>query len=320
MELYLGIDGGGTRTRAVLVDAQGLIHGEGEAGAANYNNIGLPAAVSALQAASEAAWRDAGRAFGAAAFCHAGLAGAKSSLDFARLSAALESARLAPPGRLSVTNDLHNALSGGLAGQPGIALIAGTGSNCLGRNDRGDYFMCGGWGWLLDDEGSATGLALAALRAAVRSADRRSGDTALLNASLAFFGLNEANEILAALYTSGLPVDKIASFAPVVTRLANEGDAQALAIIDAGARALAELVATTSRELAFPDQAPAVVLLGGSARSGAPYQPKIEAAIRDNLPKARIVDPVYEPHWGAAFNALQQAGLPLPSRLRWTRS
>jgi N-acetylglucosamine kinase-like BadF-type ATPase len=314
MDFFLGIDGGGTRTRAVLVDAHGVIHGEGVAGPANYHNVGLPAASAALHAATSRAWNAAGRAFAPAAACFAGLAGVKSASDIAQLTSAAETAGLAPAGCVTVTNDLHNALAGGLVGNPGISLIAGTGSNCLGRDIEGSMFMCGGWGWLLDDEGGAVGLALAGLRAAARAADGRGPATALLQAAYAFFGLSEANEILGRLYAPPITPDQLAPFAQVVTRLAAERDAKAEAIIDEGAAALAALVAGTAKKLSFPE-GPAVVLLGSCARSGAPYQPRIEKAIRAAVPRARLVEPAYEPVYGAAFNVLRAAGKKLPSLL-----
>ena len=315
MDLYLGIDGGGTHTRAVLVDARGAVRGEGEAGPSNYHNVGLAAAGASLRAAAERAWAAADRPFGPASACFAGLAGVKAAVDIARMTAAAESAGLARPGSITVANDLHNALAGGLAGQPGIALIAGTGTNCLGRDARGATFMCGGWGWLLDDAGGGVGLALSGLRAAARAADGRAPATTLLPAALAFFGLAEADELLARLYAPPITPDQLAPFAEVVTRLAAEGDDTALRLLDHGAHALAALVAGAAAKLDFP-RGPAVVLLGGCARSGAPYQPRIEAAIRAALPGARIVEPIYEPRHGAALNALRVAGKKLPPLLR----
>lgn len=315
MKLYLGIDGGGTTTRAVVVDASGAVLGEGAAGPANYHNVGIASTSSALHLAAKRAWQSAGLPFAPAEACFAGVAGVKASIDIARLTSAAESAGLAPADAITVANDLHNALTGGLAGRPGIALIAGTGTNCLGIDESGNTFMCGGWGWLLDDEGGAMGLALEGLRAAVRSADGRAPATALLPAALAFFGLSEANEILARIYAPPITPDQLAPFAKVVTRLAGEGDPVCEAILDRGASALAGLVAGVAKKLSIPF-GPAVVLLGGCARSGAPYQPRVEAAIRSAVPGARLVEPVYDPHHGAALNALRIAGKKLPAFLR----
>ena len=315
MNLYLGIDGGGTCTRAILVDAHGGIHGEGEAGPANYHNVGLEGAATALRQAAENAWRAAGHPFGAAAACFAGLAGVKSGIDISRLSDVAATVGLALPGRITVANDLHNALAGGLAGRPGVALIAGTGTNCLGRDADGATFMCGGWGWLLDDRGGGIGLALAGLRAATRAADGRDAWTELLPAALAFFGLDEANQLLAHLYSPPVTPGELAPFAKVVTRLAATGDAVAIAVLDEGAAALAELVAGAVRKLTFSEP-PDVVILGGCARSGAPYQPRIERAICSTVPDAKLVEPAYPPHYGAALNALVYAVEKMPDSLR----
>ncbi|MCC5843712.1 MAG: ATPase [Verrucomicrobia bacterium] len=307
MKHALGIDGGGTHSRAVLVDETGRMLGRGEAGSGNYHNVGLDQAVANLKAASEAALADAGLKSCRPAVAFLGCAGIKSSLDKSRLRAAAERAGLAPAGEITVENDLHNALAGGLGGRPGIALISGTGANCLGRDESGDTFMCGGWAWILDDRGSAMGLALAAFHAAVRAADGRARPTRLLPAALAFLGLSEPEEMLARLHVTPWTPDEIAAFAPVVGRCAEAGDAAAKKVLRDGANALAEIVKGTVQALAFPKGAD-VVLLGGCARSGAPYQPLIEAAIRKQVPQVRIIEPEGSPLDGAAINARRLLG------------
>jgi len=306
MELYLGIDGGGTRTRAVLVAGSGEVLGEGKAAASNFNNVGEQEAGNNLRAATEAAFHAAGMSFRSVDGAFLGLAGVKSSEDIARMTSVAEARELAPAGAVTVKNDLFNALAGGLDGGPGIALIAGTGSNCLGRDASGEDFMCGGWGWFMDDGGSGWGLAADALRVAVRMADGRETPTRLLSTVLTFHGVSEANALLARLYNNAWSPAGIAGFAPVVIRLASEGDEAAKAVLHRGAKALSELVATTASRLDFPD-GPRVVLLGGCARSGPPYQPLVEEAVRTACPRARLQDPVRDATYGAALNALSFA-------------
>lgn len=311
MKVFLGIDGGGTRTRAVLVDAAGHIRGEGESGSANYHNVGMKQAVANLLDAARLADKAAGlKRRPDAAFL--GCAGIKSSTDTSRLTSAAETAGLGPAGEIVVANDLHNALAGGLTGRPGIALIAGTGTNSLGRNGAGKTFMCGGWGWLLDDRGGGFGLAMAAFQSVARAADGRAPKTRLFAAALAFLGLAEPNEMLARLYVEEWTPGELAGFAPVVVRCAEEGDATAKKILKQGAEALAELVAGAAQQLEFP-KGPDVVLLGGCARSGPPYQPMVEAAIQRRCRGARLIDPEHSPAHGAALNALRTGGIsPLP--------
>ena len=130
---------------------------------------------------------------------------------------------------------------------------------------------------------------------------------------LAFLGLSEPNELLARLYAQTWTPDELAGFAPVVTRLAEEGDRAALDVLREGARALATLVARCARVLDFP-KGPEVVLLGGCARSGPPYTPLIESAIRAAKSDVRLIAPAYTPLHGAALNALRLGGIsPLPA-------
>jgi N-acetylglucosamine kinase-like BadF-type ATPase len=308
MPTYLGIDGGGTATRAILVNKNGRVLGVGSAGPSNYNNVGEARASENLLAATRSAWEAAGKPFVPADAAFLGLAGVKSAADIARMTAAAEGIGLAGAGAVAVANDLHNALSGGLNGAPGIALIGGTGCNALGRDAGGRTFMCGGWGWLLGDLGAGFGLAAEGLRAATRAADGRAPATRLLPAALAFFGLSEPDELLARLYVGEWDPAAVAAFAPVVVRLAGEGDSAAASVLASGADALAGIVATVARTLDFPN-GPDVVLLGGCITSGAPYQPLVEAAIRRACPSARLRAALHDPLHGAALNVLRHAGL-----------
>lgn len=304
-EFFLGVDGGGTKTRAVLVDAAGRVRGTGEAGPSNYHNTGIDRAMANIREAARAAGARTARP--AAAFL--GCAAVKSARDGATLTAAAEAARIAPAGTITVASDMYNALAGGLSGRPGIALIAGTGSNCVGRDASGATFMCGGWGWLMGDEGSAAAVALEAVRVCVRAADGRARRTALLAPLLEFLGVAEPDELSARLYVDGWTPGELAAFAPVVERLADSGDASAIAILKSGAKSLAGLVAGTIRALHFPG-GPEVIILGGCARNGPLYPSMITGAVRRACPSAHLLEPEHSTLYGAALNALRSAGLP----------
>ncbi len=315
IDWFLGIDGGGTRTRAVLVDSRGRVKGVGSAASANPHNVGLAIAQVRLREAASDAWASAGKDFQLARGAFVGIAGVKSHQEIGAMRTAAEDAGLAAAGDVTVENDLSNALTGGLSGRPGIALIAGTGANCLGRDPQGVSFMCGGWGWLLDDEGSGFGLALAAVKAVTRAADGRGQTTALTPLVLAFFGVSEPNELLSCFYAKPWTPGDVAKFAPVVMRLAAEGDAVAGAILRDGTEALAGLVKETLAALSY-SQPPEVTLLGGCARSGFPYQNLLERILLDTCPHIRLVAPEGSPLQGAALNALKSAGIaPLPKIL-----
>ena len=221
----------------------------------------------------------------------------------ARMTAAAESRGLAPVGGIEVKNDLHNALAGGLDGEAGLALISGTGSSCLGRDPKGDYFNCGGWAWFMDDGGSGFGLSYDALRTAVRMVDGRETPTPLLPAVLDFYEVLHPDFLLERLYNRKWTPAEIASFAPTIMKLAADGDPAARGVLRRGAVALAEIVSTTAANLEFPET-PRVVLLGGCVRSGAPYQPMVESEILNSCPGVRLCEPLHDTIYGAALNAL----------------
>jgi N-acetylglucosamine kinase-like BadF-type ATPase len=301
--LFLGIDGGGTRTRAVLLQGTGSVIGLGEADSSNFNNMGEDVAADNLRLATHAAFTDAGIPFSPVQAAFLGLAAVRSGADMARMTAAAESRGLAPVGGIQVKNDLHNALAGGLDGEAGLALISGTGSSCLGRDPKGGYFNCGGWAWFMDDGGSGFGLSHDALRTAVRMVDGRETPTSLLPAVLDFYEVPHPDCLLERLYNRKWTPAEIASFAPAIMKLAAEGDLAAMGVLRRGAVALAELVSTTAANLEF-SQPPRVVLLGGCVRSGAPYQPMVESEIRNSCPGVRLCEPLHDTIYGAALNAL----------------
>lgn len=301
--LFLGIDGGGTRTRSVLLTGTGGVLGLGEADSSNFNNMGEEVAADNLRLATLAAFADAGIPFSPVQAAFLGLAAVKSGTDMARMTAAAESRGIAAVGGIQVKNDLHNALAGGLDGEAGVAVISGTGSNCLGRDPKGNYFNCGGWAWLMDDGGSGFGLSHDALRTAVRMVDGRETPTPLLPAVLAFYEVSHPDFLLERLYNRKWTPAWIASFAPKIMKLAADGDPAAMGVLQRGAVALAELVSTTAANLEFP-QPPRVVLLGGCVRSGAPYQPMVESEIRNSCPGVRLLEPIHDTVYGAALNAL----------------
>ena len=301
--LFLGVDGGGTRTRAVLLTGSGGVIGLGEADSSNFNNMGEVVAADNLRLASLAAFTDAGIPFSPVQAAFLGLAAVRSGADMARMTAAAESRGIAPVGRIQVKNDLHNALAGGLDGEAGLALISGTGSSCLGRDPKGNYFNCGGWAWFMDDGGSGFGLSHDALRTAVRMVDGRETPSPLLPAVLDFYEVSHPDFLLERLYNRKWTPAEIASFAPTIMKLAADGDPAAMGVLRRGAVALAEIVSTTAANLEFPEP-PRVVLLGGCVRSGAPYQPMVESEILNSCPGVRLLEPIHDTVYGAALNAL----------------
>jgi N-acetylglucosamine kinase-like BadF-type ATPase len=309
MALGLGVDGGGTQTRCLVIDEHGNKIGFGVGGASKPDAVDPAVGRVQLQASIRAACEVCGGP-GAIDAAFLGLGGVVSAADVQVVLAMLDGVGLRPGIPIGVDHDIRIALAGGAAGQPGIALIVGTGSSCYGRNAAGQSWRSGGWGYILDDWGSGFNLGQHALIAIVRAHDGRGPQTALSQPVLAALGITDINAIMNHIYTPKLNHAGIAALAPLVTRAAEAGDPVALAIIARGCAELALMVATTQRQLALPDDT-LVVPVGSLAEVSVIFRTALERAILQVLPAARIQSAVAPAVAGAAWLALEQIGVTL---------
>lgn len=266
-DLVLGIDGGGSKTRALVGDRDGRLIASGMAGTSNYQVVGFAAAKASLQAAIGDALRSAGfdPAMQVAAACF-GLAGVGRPADRELFERWLDEQHFAR--RHTIVNDAELVLAAGTRELWGVALICGTGSICYGRSPRGDTSRAGGWGYLLGDEGSGYAIALDALRLGTQTADGRASADAVLEAVLRHWNLDEPAQLVAYIYRPQVSRAELATLAGPVLDMAAAGDRHALAIVDAASRELARLVEAVARRLNLerPPLALGGGLLGASAR------------------------------------------------------
>jgi N-acetylglucosamine kinase-like BadF-type ATPase len=301
--LWLGLDVGGTRTRAVLVDAAGEVRGRGAAAGANPAGAnvagtdpagtdpagaGPQAALAPLVEAVAAALDGAGdRA--AVAGCLIGLAGYRSlpdPVDFAaRSRAALQ---LACPVRV-VPDTVPAFAAGGVVDGTGTVLIAGTGSICVRLAGHQPGEQHGGLGWLLGDEGSGFWLGRAALREAVEY------PTGVLGTAVRRQCAVDSPQELVSWAYAGAP-RRLATLAPLVSAAALEGDLAAIALVDAAAEELADLVRAT----ALPGEP--LVLAGSVAAEPGPVRELLLDRLADLAPRLPVTD--------AATAAARLAGEP----------
>ncbi len=295
-QVVLGIDGGGTTTRAAIASPDGRVLGTGEGGASNYQAIGMERAVAGIRTAVDHACAAAGASVTPAAAFLA-IAGVVSPTDRALLRRAVDGLELAP--RVAVDHDLSAALAGGLGGEPGIVLIAGTGSSCYGRRSDGEDWRAGGWGHLLDDDGGGYRIGLDALRAAVRAVDGRGPDTELRSRAIRAIDVDDPDEILHAVHNR-LQRSDIAALAPLVFASAAENDAVASTIVERGARALAAMVRAVAERLAFEDVR---VVTSGGLFTNLDYRERVRREVARHVPGALLVRPQRPPVEGACLLA-----------------
>ncbi len=250
-QYYLGVDGGGSKTLAIVVDAQGRECGRGRAGSANYAAVGLDRALHTIHDAIMQATCDIPCALPLAK-AWLGLAGIDRPSDAILLSSYLHEFATF----VRVTNDAELLLSA-LGKDAGLVLIVGTGSIALARAQDGTVTRVGGWGHILGDEGSGYDIGRRGLQAVVRAADGRGKGTLLLDLILHHWQLYTVEDLIDAVYTADNKA-KIAQVAAVVSEAAQRSDQVALEIVEQAADELALLVHTIT-----PPMSQLPIALGG---------------------------------------------------------
>lgn len=209
--IFLGIDGGGTKTQAILVDDSQQIIGEGISGASNPLRVGIETALGNIFTAIENACDAANRSRSDIAAIVCGLAGVRrEDLRFSIKQRISQNYRIKS---VEVTTDAEIALYGVNLGKAGLVLIAGTGSVCLGKNDKGETAVAGGWGPLAGDEGGGAGIARRALQAIAKASDGRGKPTLLSEYAVEYFRALSADDLTVAIYSPQMDNAKIAGFA-----------------------------------------------------------------------------------------------------------
>jgi N-acetylglucosamine kinase-like BadF-type ATPase len=298
----LGVDGGGSKTTALLADLAGHLQGRGRAGASNFQVIGHQAAQAALQQAIAAAFADAGLALGRIAGLCLGLAGVDRPGERALLQAWAE--QVAPGARVVVANDAELVLAAGTPAAWGLALICGTGSIVYGRSSDGQFARAGGWGYLLGDEGSGYAIGLAGLRAVMRAYDGRGPATALTEAILGSWSLATPADLVSRVYRESTGKAEIAALAATVERVAIQGDGVAGKILAEASRELALAARAVIARLGLAGAVPCA-LAGGIIVGGEVVRREFaEAAAKLEL-SLHPIEAVVEPALGAIQLARQ---------------
>jgi N-acetylglucosamine kinase-like BadF-type ATPase len=299
----LGIDAGGTKTMCLLADGRGRIVGEARGPGANLQAAGELEVEKVLHEVMERAIGD--REPLPSAIC-VGMAGVDREGDAALLHVLMR--RIGYKARIVITNDALIALVAGVADEPGVVLIAGTGSIAYGRNRRNEAARAGGWGYVLGDEGSGYWIGRHALRAVVRESDGRGPRTALTPLVLEHYGATHASGLVHAIYDCAVRPQAIAAVARAVQRAADEGDEVAAGILAVGARELAACAASVVRRLGLTDERFTFVLAGGILQAVPRLTEGVEARLLELAPQSRIERLTREPATGAVTLALAELG------------
>jgi N-acetylglucosamine kinase-like BadF-type ATPase len=302
-ELLLGVDGGGTKTRAVIADAQHRVLGEGTAGPSNPLRVGIGSAAAAIREAVDKACAAAGVRRGDIVAAEVGLAGVRRGDLRLRMREALSGLGI---HSIEVVTDADIALFGATEGAPGLVIIAGTGSVCCGLNAQGTHVCAGGWGPLAGDEGSGSWIARRALQAMARSSDGRGTETVLGDAACSYFNVATTDDLLIAIYSPGMTNDRIAGFGKFVIETAQAGDRVAREIVVEAGRELGLAAVAVIRKLRMGRERFQVAHVGGVFAAGDMLLDPLREEIARVAPKAFLAPPHLPPAIAAARMAREQ--------------
>ena len=303
--IVIGIDGGGSKTRAIVADEQGTqlaeVVGPGSAvrpGKHEHSADVITATVNDALASCEMTH------VMPKVLC-VGVAGAGREPERQALWQALAGREVAE--EIVIHPDYAIALDDAFGEGPGILLISGTGSAAFGRSPSGQGARCGGWGPVIGDEGSGAWVGRRALSVAAAAADGREPATALVGAILTAAQVNEPQELVA--WAAQASPAQLATLAPVVTSVADAGDLRANAILSLAVEELVLHIRALARQL-FGDERAAVpvAFTGGMLTRGTTMRKRLEQRLRSAVPGAQVSGTEVDPARGAVRGALRYLG------------
>lgn len=299
MRFAAGMDGGGTKTAVVVADERGREVLRFSAGPLNYNGQDEDSIARNVQ---DIVGKIAGACGGltqCAELC-IGTAGVSNPAVAERLGELVRSCGYA--GGLRVIGDHETALYGAHDRPDGIILIAGTGSICYGRDASGREHRTGGFGYLIDDEGSGYSIGRDLLAAAVRVHDGRIERTVIAEMVYERLGVKTVREIVGFVYDRGTNKKDIAAIAPLLAEACAAGDRVGLDIASRNASALLELVVPVAERLAM--QEGALAMAGSVLLKNAYVRSAFEAELGRRYPGMTCIAAKHDAAYGAVRMAL----------------
>ena len=300
----VGVDGGGTKTEAVIMDSDLRVIGEGRSGPSNPLRVGLTNAAAAVREAIDNACASAKVRRSDLDAAEVGLAGARRRELRERMRETLASLGLRD---LEVVTDADIALHGATDGAPGLVVIAGTGSICCGINARGKKFCAGGWGPLAGDEGAGAWISRKALRAVAYASDGRGPETLLTEFACNYFHVSTADDLITAIYAPTITNERIAGFGKDVVEAAKRKDPIAEEIIREGGKELGRAAVAVIKSLHMEREEFQIAFVGGVFRaSGEMIIKPLKNEVAKVAPRAYYEPPHFSPAVAAARMARER--------------
>jgi len=305
MAFYIGLDGGGTKTKCVVVDKQMNVLSELVGGPSNFLVFDLDEVTQSLFNLINDSIKQAGIDISEIDSILLGTAGAGRREDAERLEKSfIQKANEShmPIKIFVVESDARIALEGAFSGKPGSILISGTGSIMFGKDSEGNIHRVGGFGRILGDEGSGFHIGRSGLTAVAKQFDGRGEKTELSILLKNKFDISNSKELILAVYKNNFD---IATVTPLVIQAAEEGDEICKEIIRDEADQL--LLHVESMKKLIKEDELKISLIGGTITTDNFYA-KLFKEKMNNLKGVKISEPELEPAVGAALMAKRISG------------
>lgn len=302
-QLYLGVDGGGTKTHIALMRPNGEVKSEGFAGPANPLRVGVETAVGNIVKAVNEACDNGGVSRLDIVAATLGLAGVRRADLRQRVKERF--AQSVGIRNTTVITDAEIAWYATTRGKPGLVVIAGTGSICLGKNEKGEIAISGGWGPLAGDEGGGVGIAQTALHSVAKASDGRGIATSLSQRASEYFRASTPENLIVAIYSPQVDNTRIAGFAEFVVEAAQEGDAVAKSILEEAGSELGLAACAVIEKLGLTRSSVPIGCVGSVFKAGDLLKKPMLKTVRTVAKKAFLTEPEMPPAHAAALMAMK---------------
>ncbi len=300
MNYFIGIDGGGTKTKAVLVDEKLNITNEGIGGPSNFLVFDINNVANSIFELLTNLTNNAKISLNNIQTILIGTAGAGRRDDALRLENII--LKKAKERNLIINNfrvesDARIALEGAFSGKPGSILIAGTGSIMFGKDQNGNIHRVGGFGRVLGDEGSGFHIGRAGLSAVAKSFDGRNNGTLLTQLLKEKFNINDSVQLINEVYKNNFDIPQVA---PLVIEAAEKEDAICREILDSEIDELIEHISAMKKIIS--EDILSISLIGGTITTDNYYSNLFQSRIQ-SITNIKVEEAELTPHMGAALMA-----------------
>lgn len=297
MQYVVGLDGGGTKTAVCVLSLEGKEQARAAFGAMNLNGGDEQQVIKTIQQAISWLSDNFGGLSSIVAIC-IGSAGVSNPRAAQLLLNTVKASGYT--GKVLLKGDHETALAGAISGRDGVMLIAGTGSICVGMSQRATA-RAGGYGHIIDDEGSGYAIGRDILSAVVRTFDAREQQTSLRGAVLDYLKITELPQLIQFIYSPITAKKDIAALAFLLDEALLRGDTEALAIANKAATQLALLAQSVIDALQL--QNGEISFLGSILQNCKPIRAQVTQILKQNYKELTFTEAEFDAAYGACLCA-----------------